>query len=74
MNIALPDQLEELTRNHEAYPSALMGEDKDGNIVLVTVQRDKVIVERHTHGDAVCVQTWWPNGQVDELFENRFAE
>jgi len=74
MDIRLPDQLEELIGRHEEFPNALMGEDGDGTLVVTSILEDRIVVERHLKDDRVCVQTWRPDGHVDEIYENRFVE
>lgn len=71
MNIQINDMAARLKMmdNYKKYDTMLIGENHDGEMVCVSVFKDKVVVKTIQKNDWIRVNVFYRDGTTDELYE-----
>ena len=71
MNIQINDMAARLKMmdNYKEYDTMLIGENHDGEMVCVSVFKDKVVVKTIQKNDWIRVNVFYRDGTTDELYE-----
>ena len=63
------EQLVDLMDHADDYPTMLMGEDENENLVTTSILSDRVIVETYQSNDWIRVKTYWRDGTIEETYK-----
>lgn len=67
-NPGSPKQHEELMNDYANYPEMILGEDVTGQLITISISKDRIITETLQHNNWVRINTYWRDGTVEETF------
>lgn len=62
-------QLVNLMDHADDYPTMLIGENEDENLVTTSILHDRVIVETYQSNNWIRVNTYWRDGVIEETYK-----